>query len=1049
MYSVAVINDKNSVISLGSDSRFNAFSPHVLKSGVFTFFDFKDFDFDFWSSNYGIVPNYETYRYFQLLPDRDGSISDGIEYFIKQGSVDYNGTTYGQFSVFTGSSSSSRFTKTSSTAIEPVVFPLQFSDAEYGTYNPNVGYESDLNDFSGFIGIRSVEKTGSPPANLTKEQEFDFGLLDSEYDYLKENYTVERASVSRIVPYIAKWAYRGGTDSRGNSYRLNVSPAFTPSNFSPTFDNQKPDPKYLTHEWILLENVPRQFLSEFVKDQQSYLGGPISLEDVQDASPDKALYLSSYFTVVPTDYPLGVRDDKDMVKELFSEFVYNETSGFYETIFKGAKVVLKKRSDFAASQTGQDVDTYVSGYRGYEGYRYASLLRVIPENDSEIQSPVSYRFIENNSQKFILFLVDIVANDYKLQPLGYTGGTGGSPIIDYTLLYSLSDKKYLIETPVSGELLQVIDDVKLSAALDLSTSSDSVVTTSTNPGRIYIDPNPNYETDLREEINLFYGQDSVLSIGYTGPGSFDVPDIGCQYPWVLDAGDTFLEFTNIGRGANYYFTIPFSAASPVTVPVGPLIIYAGNPVFQISGGGDYFDFIRKRTSFSYVAEKVNLDNDYVSYNSYFYNSEAGSTYTKTEDFGISFSEPTLVVKPAESVPVPVYSSQSSNVSPVNRVDLRKPLFLSGPLTDSPDQITSYLIDSSQIGVQSQLLRYSGKYEPIFRKILYFKNDKTDTVAGTGVDLSFRNCTFSPETYYFGALRNLNYTKISNLNILEGSSRLTLGSVYPLIGQTPIDRKDFNVFQSSWDPGYYNRFSNATTSVPVAGTRSMREYKSFMGSKVMKTPKNVVIDNYIVLQISPNSGTADSGLINQEALADLVAIQNVTAANSGTGIGILTPYNTAISLESLNEEIFKNVEVFWQKPTNSEIVGTIRLDRMLRRYLMNDGAGETFFNNIISEFGVGDPASIQDDVIAYLQGNVIPIYEGSVLQLYVKKTASGSNEIINTVRGDIALTERSRLGFYPEKNVTFTKSSNLSYDFRFSIDPNFDYSLIFRFNIDKI
>jgi hypothetical protein len=1049
IYSVAIIEDENSVISLGSDSRFNVFGPHILRSGVFTFFDFKDFDFDFWSSNYGITPNYETYRYFQLLPGKENTIVDGIEYFIKSGSVDYNGTTYGQFSVFTGVTAASSFSKTPSTTIDPVVFPLQFSDAEYGTYNPNVGYESDLNDFTGFIGIRSVKEIGSPLANATKEQEFDFGLLDLEYNYLEENYTVERASVSRIVPYISKWAYRGGTDSRGNPYRLNVSPAFTPSNFSPTFDNQIPDPKYLTHEWFLLESVPRQFPAEFIKDQQSYLGGPINLDDARDASLDKSLYLSSYFTVLPSDYPADVRDTKDAVKELFSEFVYNETSGFYETIFRGAKVVLKKRSDFALSQTDQDVDTYVSGYRGYEGYRYASLLRVLPEVDSEIQSPVSYQFIENNTQKFILFVIDVVANDYKLQPLGYTGGTGGSPVIDYTLLYSLSDKKYLIETPVTGEPLQVIDDVKLSAALDLSTSSDSLVTNTTNPGIIFIDPNPNYDTDLRDEVNITYDQNSVLSIGYTGAGSFNVPSIGCRYPWPVGVGDTFLEFTNIGRGANYYFTIPFSSSSPVKVPVGPLSIYSGEPVFQVSGGSDYFDFILKRTSFSCVAEKVNLQNPYVSYNSYFYDGETQSTYSKIEDFGISFSEPTLVVKPDESIPIPVYSSQTSNISLSNRIDLRRPIFTSGPLTDSANQVTSYFIANNRRGVQSQLLRYSGKYEPIFRKILYFKNDKTDTITGTGVDLSFRNCTFSPETYYFGVARNLNYTKISNLNILESSSRLTLGSVYPLIGQTPIDRKDFNVFQSSWDPGYYNRFTSAKTNTPVAGTRSMKEFKSFLGSKMMKTPKNVIIDNYIVLQISPNSGTSDSGSINQEAFSNLVPIQNITVANSGTGIGVLEPYNTPLSLASLNEEIFKNVEVFWQKPTDTEIIGTIRLDRMLRRYLMNDGVGDVFFENIISEFGVGDPSSIQDDVITYLQENVIPIYEGSILQLYVKKIASGTNDIINTVRGDIASVDRSRQGFNPEKNVTFTKNGNLSYDFRFSIDPNFDYSLIFRFNIDKI
>jgi len=445
---------------------------------------------------------------------------------------------------------------------------------------------------------------------------------------------------------------------------------------------------------------------------------------------------------------------------------------------------------------------------------------------------------------------------------------------------------------------------------------------------------------------------------------------------------------------------------------------------------------------------VNFKNPYISYISYFYDANTGSTYSKESDFEISFEEPSLVIKPGESKPIPIYSIPNQNVSDVDAFNGRIS-YQVGPTDSVPNQVIGYTISTNPSGIPSQLLRYSGKYDPIFRKILFFKNDKTDTISGTGVDLSFRNCTFSPESYYFGVIRNLNFTKVSDTNILSTSQNLLQGASYPLIGQTPISRKDFNVFQSSWDAGYYDKFTSTTISVSVAGTRSMVERKSFMGSKMMKTPKNIVIDNYIVLRISPNSGTTDASLINNEALNSMVEIQSITSSNSGQEIGMLTPYNSQIPLNSLNKNIFQNVELFWQKPSNDTIVGTIRLDRMLRRYLMNVGAGNVFFNNIISEFGVGDPASIQDDVIRYIVQNINPIYEGSILQLYVRKTASGDFDVENTVRGDIASTERLRLGYYPEKNVTYTKSSNLIYNFTFSIDPNFDYSLIFRFNIDKI
>lgn len=1047
VYSVAVISDKYQKISLGSDSRFNVYTNTKLKSGVFSFFDFKDFDFDFWESNYGINPNYETFRYFEIQPNHENSILENVPYFVKQGSVSYNGTIYNQYGVFIGVSGSSYFTVSQSSYSVPVVFPLQFSNANYGTYDATVSYETDLDDFDGFIGIRSIEKFKAPPSNSTKTEIFEYGLLSSEYSYLQENYTPERANISRIVPYITKWGYLNGTDSRGNPYRLNASPAFSPSNFSPTFQNIDPDPKYLTHEWFLLESVPRQFPIEFMQDQKSYLGSKINLSLAESCDPSDISYLSSYFTAAPSDYAAENYDYRAWTKEMFSEFTYNSTSGFYETVFKGAKVILKKKSDFKISELDQEIETNVSGYRGYEGYRYSAVLRVFPEDPDTIQAPVKYRFIENNAQQFIVFLVDVVMNDYKLQALGYTGGTGGSPVIDYTLLYSLSDKNYLNEGLSLGSKLYSIDDIKLSCALDLSVTSVSVVNTIQDTGRIFIDPNPDYDTDLREEINLFFTPSTSLSpIGYTGEGSFIVPDISSTYPWPIGIGDTFVDFSRID--SNYYFDIPFSFTSPNTVPAGSIYNYRNKPVFQIEGGGDYFDFILKRTSFSYVSSRVNLSDSYISYDSYFYDETSGSTYSKENDFVVNFEEPSLVVKPGSSFPVKLYSKQSGNPGGLIEGDERA-LSISGPATQSPQQPIGYEIEYSPSGIRSDLLRFSGKYEPIFNKIIFFGSDKNDTIPGTGIDLSFRNCTFNPSAYYFGKLRNINYTKIASTNILNLSQNISPGPVYPLIGQTPIDRKDFNVFQSSWDPGYYDKYLSPDQKIPVAGTRSMLEKKSLLGSKMMKTPKNIAVNNQIVLGISSTQGIIDILQINSQAAEYLYPIQSINYTNSGSGIGILTRYRTSESLGSLNLGVFPNVEIFWESKTEDTISGVIRLDRILKRYILNEGAGNVFFDNIISEFGVGDPASLEDDVVRYIELNILPIFEGSSLQMYVKKEANSVEDPLYTVRGDIASSERLRLGYYPEKNVNFTKINNLAYNFEYKKEPNFTYSLIFRFNIDKI
>jgi len=1059
-YLVANLSDNSAIIELGSNSSFNVFNMAKLYSGVFTFFDLKTIDFDFWSSSYGVTPTPEYHRYFQLVPNQSGQIKVGVKYYVRQGQIRVERGTINERvinpgQVFIGLSSTT-FEDLLLNGQNAIVLPAVFTRMGYVNsvlssnpynYGDSVQSEQDLNSFNGFYGIQSLFPEEIIDENI-KETLFEYGKLDTEYQYLEENYTVTRANKSRIVPYINKWVYSGGTDARGNAYRLNVSPAFTPTNFSPGFQQDIPNPQYLTHEWMLLEGVPREYPASSISSQYNYLPYKINLDKIRNASPSEAGYFQSYFTVDPIDYPTIYYDKADQVKEFFTPFKYNSVTGFYDTIFRGVKISLKRRSTIPNPQS--DLDKFVPNFRGFEDYKFAAILRVVPEDSTKIQAPVRYEVIENIVQKCILFVTYVVVKDYRALPLDYTGSTGGDPYLDYLLMYSLSSKKK--ETALgqaalpptgltgaagpTGSPLYEIDSIKLSAALDLSYSSLSQCNTSSN-GQIYIIPNPDYDTDLREEINLYYPAGATSILGATGAsGSFTAiaGSTGTsQYPWPTGRSQNVVNFgpTN---ATNYYFDIPFSPSYPgptLDIPLASQGAYKNKPVTQIAGGENYFDFIMKRISLSYIADRVNTNSPYVTYITYDYSTPTGQTIATDNYFELDFVQPTAISKTNGLAPIKSYT---------------------GPQTLGQNQPTSYEIVNGGISLASDILRYAGGYEPLFDKIIMYKNDKIDTIAGaTGFDLSYRNCTFAPEKTGFGQIQNLSYTKVSlGRNILSQSQNLPQGPVYPLIGQTPIALKDFSIFLSSWDPGYYNLYTSSTTQTPVAGTRSMAEYNTFMGSKMMQTPGQVTTYTFIALEISRTTGTVDPQIVNLQAQAATAAIQSMTPATSNTGIGQLGPALSGVDLSKLDESIYPDIEVFWQNNTvTNKVSGVIRLDRIIRRYLLNSGISSVFVENIITEYGFGNPNNIQDDVRAYIEQNVIPIYEGKQIELLVLKKGKPLSPTQLLVRGDLINPDKLKYGYVSQPNFSLTQRTNLTYEFEYSLDPTQNYSLTFNFTTGKI
>lgn len=177
---------------------------------------------------------------------------------------------------------------------------------------------------------------------------------------------------------------------------------------------------------------------------------------------------------------------------------------------------------------------------------------------------------------------------------------------------------------------------------------------------------------------------------------------------------------------------------------------------------------------------------------------------------------------------------------------------------------------------------------------------------------------------------------------------------------------------------------------------------------------------------------------------------MTPSQSNTGIGQLGTALSGVDLAKLDETIYPNVEVFWQvDPVSSTLYGVIRLDRILRRYLLNSGIKSVFVENIISEYGVDNPNSIEDDIIAYIQQNIIPIYEGKSLDLSILKRGKPLSPSQLLVRGDLVNPDKVKYGYVPQPNYSLTQRTALTYQFQYSLEKNMFYSTTFNFRIGKI
>ena len=811
-------------------------------------------------------------------------------------------------------------------------------------------------EFSNLQGILRSEDS---------DKEAETIKIESEYERLKENYLKETSVPSRIIPYINKWVYRNGKNIRDIDYRLSSSEAFGLTNFSPSADEFLRDPDFFTNEWYYLQELPWYFgkFNEIeLEKANSYFTEKIDVTESGLLNLTKD-YFTEYFIVDFLKYPI-LNTGSDIVENKinipinrqirYSKFEGGSQSDFATAFHRGIKVIVKQRSenDIEPNFNLQSIK-FITNNK-FNGYKFSCVL--IPHNgvypENQRRRNVEYEFIENRKFKNITFLIYLNIND-KLNEskIDINGSTliKESEFIDYTTLYSLNSKfESINQIDLNTNGTMDYSDVFLSGSIDLRVSSG---TNFAQGDLIGIQDSVGDNTRFLSEIILNENGSFNRIIAQTGA-------IQRDFKPTEILSDNFIKIdpSNIGGG-------------PQPIGLTQLQVEEGTYIYE-EGGYNFWESRLNRITYATIQDLVNNGSPEVKYKTVLENGDIVENM-----FIIELQSANPIFKPT------IYVPENDEDKPVNF-----------NLSD----IIGYKLNTSNNSTITPIYRHRGYFQPKFKSVVNFIdpyvidefNNPLERESQIYDKIKFNNTQFRIDNDFF-VLKNLWYHKVNDINqsgILELSSESAYRPVYPLIGETGIDKKDMYMWKSNWDPAYFKKHIDKLKTVDIIGTRSTLENKSFFASKVMK-------------------------LLSEFKIEDLISEQ----------------VNTLNELED-NEIYFQpenNIELAYYIDDN-QIILDVFLEKRIIRYLYENGIKDLFLKYIKPELSTGDITTISDDVEDYIKKNILKRYRIENIDLFVLKTLN-RNLNITVPEVNTSLTNEQKLqnGLILSNDFNFTKLSSRS------------------------
>lgn len=802
---------------------------------------------------------------------------------------------------------------------------LSYESAYYNQRNSNgqligVGTDPDTKSFytsGGFANLIGLLKNSEPDTS------FD-SLIESEYQRLEENYLTSQAIASRVIPYINKWGYyKSGKDVRNKPYRLNLSEAFTLNNFAPSQYDYNQYPLGFSHEWYYLCEVPHYFSDEAIKESWSYFntapvdsvepnpitGTPYTPGTFQDVTNNN---FDDFFIVDKLYNSIGLPVILDR-QIRYSSFAGGNNDNFAQTFLRGVKIIAKPKA-FKEQKINFNARgaSYVRD-GSLNDYKFSAILVPNAPNKPNVQ----VKFVKNDKWKTITMMIFI--------NISYQCFNNGTQYVDRTMLYSAVNS--IVPTP-NCEFIDNSDgsyeytDGIMQGAIRFDISGIYPQDTSQYLIRGTVDLGGVPTRFLRDVTLGLNGQfnDIEFSIGS------DVYKLSGISRILTD--DQLL-CTTVTKNGN-----PFSLPSP-----SPSTISMRQATYKTLNGG--YDAFRNRLnaiSFASIAYAVNQGDPSIVYETIDINGNP-----VRNDNG-SLSQTFVMELQAQD-------------------DILKSIYV-GILPDNAKPTVFNLVDiiGYSLSLQNKprvtpIARHYGNYEPIANDLLFFKDPyiEYDFNSPTGSNVipdedykkrvfnftRYGNTQFNSSKIEFGQIRNLFYHKVNTedaSSVLELSSNNAFLSLYPLINEVGIDYRDFYTFSSNWDPGYFRKSEDKFVIIPIIGTRSMTEKKSYMGSKYLKVPQEITLETFIPSMFSEDA-------IKQPSLVD--------------GTFVYSEDKTKI-----------DVYLF--------------IEKRLIEYLFQP-VKDTFLKYVNPLYGYGNEQTLDDDVIQYIKQNVLSLYKIGKIELFTRSS----------------------------------------------------------------
>ena len=385
---ITVPNSTKSKIILTRDSDITegetrVFNENVVNIGLFSAYDVYDMDFDFYDTS-----NSE-------LKELSLETRENINYEPYENAILNIDPITSEFNTILGAT--------------------DIFDDDYGL--------EPVNYFSNLSGILSEE---------TIDEELSENIT-SEFDRLKENELKEFAINSRIVPNINKWVLKDSLNVKEQPYYLNTSEAFGRTNFSPDISASDRNKDDMTHEWFYMDKKPKYLKYDELNQCFSYINfiegfelttdlfkstnndyfdkfmisdgfeKNLNQEDITSIFKEFGEYTSGYLN--PDD--VNNTFFKTELKKKYTLIDGGDTNAFASTIFKGLKVVLKNRKEFA-NKTALD---FVKSSE-FNGYKFSIMLKT---NTDVETNGIDFEVIQNKKFKFVIFFITIDLSDYWLK----------------------------------------------------------------------------------------------------------------------------------------------------------------------------------------------------------------------------------------------------------------------------------------------------------------------------------------------------------------------------------------------------------------------------------------------------------------------------------------------------------------------------------------------------------------------------------------------------------------------------------------------------------